>query len=320
MNNRTVLWIFLAFVVGFLLPVGTCVGTSVLAVGALSRSAGEMTGPPVPTGEAVAVIDLNGMIIGRASQQAVSPQQVITPDRVADLLEQAESISNVKAIVLRVDSPGGSVVASDEIYHMLLDFEKPVVIWMGDTAASGGYYISCGGDYVFAHPDTLTGSIGVISQFINAEELLDEVGVDVMVITSGPHKDMGSLFRDMSEEEREIWNTILDQIYADFVQVVAESRELSVETVRELADGRIYTGQQAFEQGLVDEVGLSSDAVAKAAELGGIVGEPQVIELSAAPSFLDMFYNFQGRSAVPTWEEILGRAGVPSLEYRFVGP
>jgi protease-4 len=320
MKNRTILWIFLAFVVGFLLPVVSCIGTSALALGALSRSAGEMGGPPMPAGDAVAVIDLNGMIIGRASQQAVSPQQVITPDRVADLLEQAENLSNVKAVVLRVDSPGGSVVASDEIYHMLLDFEKPVVIWMGDTAASGGYYISCGGDYVFAHPDTLTGSIGVISQFINAEELLDEVGVDVMVITSGTHKDMGSLFRDMTEEEREIWNTILDQIYADFVEVVAESRELSMEQVRELADGRIYTGQQALENDLVDEVGLSSDAVDKAAELAGIVGEPQVIELSTTPSFLDMFYGFQSGATLPTWQEILGSAGVPSLEYRFVGP
>lgn len=320
MENRTVLWIFLALVVGFLLPVCSCVGTSTLALGVLSRSAGEVTRQPMPTGEAVAVVDLNGMIIGRGSEQAISPQPVITPDQVADLLERAESISNVKAVVLRVDSPGGSVVASDEIYHMLLDFEKPVVIWMGDTAASGGYYISCGGDYVFAHPDTLTGSIGVISQFINAQELLDEMGIDVMVITSGRYKDMGSLFRDMTEEEQEIWNEILDQIYADFVEVVAESRELSVEQVRNLADGRIYTGQQALEQGLVDEVGLPSDAIAKAADLAGIVGEPEVIELGLEPSFLDIFYDFQVRSSIPMWQEILGWAGVPSLEYRFVGP
>ena len=320
MKNRTILWIFLAFIVGFLLPVGTCVGTSVLALGALSRSAGGATRPSMGTGDAVAVIDLNGMIIGRASQQAISPQQQITPGGVAELLEQADNLANVRAVVLRIDSPGGSVVASDEIYHMLLDFEKPVVIWMGDTAASGGYYISCGGDYVFAHPDTLTGSIGVISQFINAEELLDEIGVDVAVLTSGSHKDMGSLFRDMTEEEREIWDGILDQIYADFVAVVAESRELSQETVRELADGRIYTGQQALENGLVDEVGLPSDAVAKAAELGGIAGEPQVIELGPTPSFFDMLYGFQGRSTVPTWHEILSWAGVPSVDYRFVGP
>lgn len=320
MENRTVLWIFLALVVGFLLPVCSCVGASTLALGVLSRSAGEVTRQPMPTGEAVAVVDLNGMIIGRGSEQAISPQPVITPDQVADLLERADSISNVKAVVLRVDSPGGSVVASDEIYHMLLDFEKPVVIWMGDTAASGGYYISCGGDYVFAHPDTLTGSIGVISQFINAQELLDEMGIDVMVITSGRYKDMGSLFRDMTEEEQEIWNEILDQIYADFVEVVAESRELSVEQVRNLADGRIYTGQQALEQGLVDEVGLPSDAIAKAADLAGIVGEPEVIELGLEPSFLDIFYDFQVRSSIPMWQEILGWAGVPSLEYRFVGP
>jgi len=203
---------------------------------------------------------------------------------------------------------------------MLLDFEKPVVIWMGERAASGGYYISCGGDHVIAHPDTLTGSIGVISQFIDAEELLDKVGVDVMVIASGEYKAMGSLFRDMTEEEREIWSRMLDQIYDDFVEVVVKARELPEETVRELADGRVYTGQQALEQGLVDAVGLPADAIARAAELGGIEGEPQVVELRPRQTWLEMLYSLEARSSFPTPAEILGWAGVPSVEYRFVEP
>jgi protease-4 len=319
MKDRTILWIFLAFVLGFVLPVCSCVGTGLVAVNALGQMASGPAMPAVARGDAVAVIHLDGTITANASQTTL-PSQGITPDRVADLLDRAVGQDNVKAVVVRVNSPGGSAVASDEIYHMFLEFEKPIVIWMADTAASGGYYISCGGDYVFAHPDTLTGSIGVISQFINAQELLDEVGVDVAVITSGPHKDMGSLFRDMTEEEQEIWNEIIDQIYADFTHVVAESRDLSEETVRELADGRIYTGQQALEQGLVDEVGLSADAVAKAAELGGIEGKPQVIELRPTPTLLETLYGLQGRSAVPALEDILSWAGMPSVNYRFVGP
>jgi protease-4 len=191
---------------------------------------------------------------------------------------------------------------------------------MGDMAASGGYYIACGSDYIFAHPGTLTGSIGVISQFLNVEELLDEIGVDVVVITSGPHKDIGSLFRDMTEEEQALWRGITDQVYGDFVDLVAQARDLPVEEVRELADGSVYTGQQALERGLVDEVGTPDDAIAKAAELGGIEGEPRVIELESIPSFLDTLYGFQARSAVPALEEILGWAGAPSLEFRFVGP
>jgi protease-4 len=229
-------------------------------------------------------------------------------------------MDQVKAVVMRVNSPGGSAVASDEIYHMLLDFDKPVVIWMGETAASGGFYISCAGDYVFAHRDTLTGSIGVISQFINAEEFLDKYGIEAVVITSGPYKDMGSLFREMTDEEQEIWNDMIDQIYDDFVAIVADARELPVETVRELADGRVYTGQQALEYGLIDAVGLTSDAIAKAAELGGIEGEPQVIELKTTPSLLESLYSLQSRSAIPTLEEVLNWAGTPSMEYRFIGP
>jgi protease-4 len=238
---------------------------------------------------------------------------------VADLLEQAADPA-VKAIVVRVNSPGGSVVASDEIYRALVEFDRPVVVWMDEIAASGGYYIACGGDHVFAHPDTLTGSIGVISQFLNVEELLDEIGVDVVVITSGPRKDIGSPFREMTEEEQALWEGITDEIYEGFVEVVAQARDLPLDKVRELADGSIYTGRQAQKLGLVDDVGTLDDAIAKAAELGGIEGEPRVIELRPTPSLLDLFYGIQARSAMPTLEEILGWAGAPSVQFRFVRP
>ena len=318
MKDRSILWVFLAFVLGFLLPVGSCVGAGVVTVGALTLLAQDATMPAASLGEAVAVIRLEGVISSNASESFTS--QTITPEDVDQLLARAAADRDVKAVVLYVSSPGGSVVASDRIYQALLDFEKPVVIWMGETAASGGYYIACGADYIFAHPDTLTGSIGVISQFINAEELMDKIGVEAVVITSGSRKDMGSLFRDMTEEERALWGAIIDEIHESFVGIVAEARDLPLAEVRRLADGRVYTGRQALRAGLVDETGVLNDAIAKAAELGGIEGEPAIIEMAPEPTLIELLYGFQVRSAMPTLEEVLNWAGTPSLQFRLVSP
>jgi protease-4 len=316
MKERNILWVFLAFVLGFALPVCSCVGLCTLSTIALSTLAGG--GATAGFGDAVAVIRLDGAITSDNSAGIYASG--ITPGLVDNLLAQAAADPSVKAVVVRVNSPGGSVVASNQIYHALKDFEKPVVIWMDEMAASGGYYIACGADYVFAHPDTLTGSIGVISEFVNAEELLDEIGVGVVVITSGPHKDTGSYFREMTEEEQAYWQSLIDEVYGGFVEIVADARGLPEETVRELADGSVYTGRQALELGLVDDVGLPEDAIAKAAELGGIEGEPRVVELQTAPSLLDALLSYQSRPSAATFEEILDWAGTPSLEYRLVGP
>lgn len=321
-EDRTILWVFLsfalAFTLGFMLPVCACVGTGALTLRALGGLVEGTERPATGVGDAVAVIRLDGTISSSPSDAFTTSG--ITPGRVEDLLQQAAADPTVKAVVLRVNSPGGSVVASDEIYHALLDFDKPVVVWMGEMAASGGYYIACAGDHIVAHPDTLTGSIGVITQFINAQDLLEEIGVDVVVVVSGPRKDTGSLFREMTEEEQETWQGIVDEIYESFVELVAEARGIPVDEVRELADGRVYTGRQALALGLVDEVGTLDDAIAKAAELGGISGEPRVVELEGVPSFVDMFYGLESRSAMPTAEEVLEWAGTPSVEFRFVEP
>jgi protease-4 len=316
MKERSILWVFLAFVLGFSLPVCSCVSTCFLSAAALSVMTS--TGTPLDTSDAVGLIRLDGVISSDTPSGIYGSG--ITPDLVDSLLAQAEADPTIKAVVVDVNSPGGSVVGSDQVYHMLKDFDKPVVFWMDEMAASGGYYIACGGDHIIAHPDSLVGSIGVISQFINAEELLDEIGVDVVVITSGPRKDTGSLFRDMTEEEQEYWQALIDEVYDGFVEIVAEARDLPEETVRELADGRVYTGRQAAELGLVDETGLPADAIAKAAELGGIEGAPRVVELQVAPSFLDALYAYQSQSASPTFEEVVNWAAVPSLEFRFAGP
>ncbi|MBN1979249.1 MAG: signal peptide peptidase SppA [Anaerolineae bacterium] len=316
MKERNILWVFLAFTLGFMLPVCTCVGSCFLSVASLGLLA--EGGGPAATGPAVAVIRLNGAITSGSADAFSSAG--ITPDLVENQLVQAAGNPDVKAVVLRINSPGGSVVASNQIYHTLREFDKPIVVWMDETAASGGYYIACGTDYVIAHPDTLTGSIGVISQFINADDLLEEIGVDVVVITTGPRKDTGGLFRDMTDEERAYWQAIIDEVYDEFVDIVAEERGLAEETVRELADGSVYTGRQALELGLVDAVGLPQDAIAKAAELGGIEGKPRVIEIEAVPSFLEALYTYQDQSTPPTLEELLNWAATPSLEFRFARP
>jgi protease-4 len=319
MRDRTILWVFLAFVLGFVLPVCSCAGTGLLAITALGSLTSEPIATTIGTGDAVGVISLDGVISSNNADDYFTSQG-ITPGRVTELLEQAAANPDIKAVVVRVNSPGGSAVASNEIYHRLLDFEKPVVVWMGEIAASGGYYIACGADYTFAHPDTLTGSIGVISQFINVEDLMDEVGIDVMVITSGPYKDLGSSFRGMTEEEKALWQTIITETYEEFVEVVTKARDLPIEEVRAIADGRIYTGRQALELGMVDDVGRLDNAIARAAELGGIEGEPRVIELESVPTLFDMMGGLQSRSQVPSLEEILGWAGAPSIQYRFIAP
>jgi len=315
-RERAFLYVFLAFALGFVLPVVGCVGSSVVLLFAMGNLAQPATSVQRATAPAVAIIEAQGAI---ASQRDPSAQMV-TPEQIEDLLDQAAQDSNVRAVVLRVNSPGGGVVASNEIYQALLGFDKPVVVSMGDVAASGGYYISCAAEYIVANPDTLAGSIGVISQFTNLEGLLDKIGVDVLVITSGPAKDMGSPFREMTPEEQAIWEEIITQAYEGFVEVVAEGRDLPLDEVRELADGRVYSGRQALELGLVDELGLLERAIEKAAELGGIEGTPQVIELKPPPTLYDLLLGVEVEGSLPSVEELLGQGAVPSLEYRYIAP
>jgi protease-4 len=189
--------------------------------------------------------------------------------------------TGISAIVLRVDSPGGGVVASQEIYDEVVrvrDDGTPIVVSMGAVAASGGYYVACAGDSVVANAGTITGSIGVLMEFTNLEELLGKVGVEFDVVKSGEYKDTGSLAREMTDEERALLQTTVDDIYAQFVETVALEREMDEASVRALADGRILSGRQALDAGLVDRLGTLSDAVAIAGRMGGIEGEPRVQE------------------------------------------
>lgn len=188
---------------------------------------------------------------------------------------------SIQAIVLRIDSPGGGVAPAQEIYQEIKRLRakgKLMVASLGSLAASGGYYVACAVDRIFANPGTITGSIGVIIHLANAEELLRKVGVESTVIQSGPFKDSGTPTRTLRAEERQVFQTVVDDVHQQFVEVVAQGRNLPEAAVRQVADGRIYSGRQAKDLNLVDELGTLQDAVAHAATAVGIVGKPKLVQ------------------------------------------
>ncbi len=230
----------------------------------------------VPMGDKVALVRIEGPIID--SKNAVDEIKDYTKD------------PSIKAIVLRVDSPGGAVVPSQEIYEEVrkATAKKKVVVSMGSLAASGGYYISAPASRIVANPGTLTGSIGVIMEIPNIEGLMNKVGVKTEVIKSGRHKDMASMFRGIGREERVILQDVLDDVHDQFIKSVAEGRKMLPEDVRKIADGRIFTGKQALAAGLVDELGNLEDAIKAAAKLSGIKGEPEVVSKKEKLSFMEL--------------------------------
>jgi protease-4 len=216
-------------------------------------------------GEKVGVVEIKGVI-------ADAKETVLQ-------LKRFRKNKDVKAIVLRIDSPGGGVGPSQEIYAEVKKTTrtKKVVASMGAIAASGGYYVAAAADQLVANPGTITGSIGVLMEFANMEELFKKIGLSAVVLKSGDYKDTGSPLRKMTPKERELLQGFIDNVHQQFVTAVAEGRKMSEESVRAIADGRILSGEQAQKLGLLDRLGNMEDAIAIAAELGGIKGEPSVI-------------------------------------------
>ena len=225
-------------------------------------------------------------------------------DTVADLKRFGDS-SSIKAIVLRIDSPGGGVVPSQEIHDAVQRVRnkqnKTVVASMGTVAASGGYYIAAAADRIIANPGTLTGSIGVIMELVNLEGLLKKVGVEGVVVKSGHYKDIGSPFRKMGTDDRRILQAVMDDVHDQFIEAVAEGRSLDIAAVRTLADGRIFTGRQAVEAKLVDELGDLDDAVRIAADMVGIEGEPTLVEPKKRFSIKEIIES-RVRGLLPTFD------------------
>lgn len=221
--------------------------------------------PKARLGGRVAVLEVRGVITEAAP--------------VIDEILKLRETPSIKAVVLRIDSPGGAVGPSQEIHEEVrkLDQKKPVVASLGSVAASGGYYIACGARRIVANPGTLTGSIGVIMQFLNLEDLMKWARVKSEVIKSGPYKDIGNPSRPLTAQEKKLLGDLTRNVYEQFVGAVAEGRHMNKSDVEDLADGRIYSGRQALDEGLVDEMGDLQDAIQVAGRLGGISGEPAVV-------------------------------------------
>lgn len=185
----------------------------------------------------------------------------------------------VKAVVLRVDSPGGIVAPSQEIYEEVKKFaaKKKIIVSMGSLAASGGYYISAPATMIYANPGTITASIGVILKLSNIETLMDKIGIKSHTLKTGKYKDSGSPFRNFSPEDRAMLQSVIDNTHEQFIRAVAEGRKLPIEDVRKIADGRILSGEQAKGARLVDRLGTLQDAIEEAGKQAGIKGEPEVI-------------------------------------------
>jgi protease-4 len=216
-------------------------------------------------GDKIAIVEIKGVI----SQSSW----------IIEELRQYLEDDGVKAIILRIDSPGGGVGPAQEIYRevMKIKLKKKVVTSMGSVAASGGYYVACASDLIVANPGTITGSIGVIMQFSNFEELLKKIGIKGVVLKSGEHKDIGSPFREMTLEEKVIMQEVLNNVHQQFIQAVADGRKLDRSKVIQVADGRILTGEQAKNLGLVDQMGNLQDTIDITAKMVGIVGKPTVL-------------------------------------------
>jgi len=257
-------------------------------------------GRNVTLGDAVAVVDVQG--------------ELIYDFQKIQEIEQYRDDDHIKALLLRIDSPGGGVAASQALYHEVrrVREQKPVVVAMGSVAASGGYYVACAADSIVAHEGTITGSIGVLAAYLRTEELFHKIGLDVTVIKSGEYKDVGSPYREMTEKEKTYLGGILDKVYDQFVRAVSNGRGLSVERVRELAEGRLYTGDQAVELGLIDRIGTYEDALLMAARMGGISGEPRVVKREPQRPFLERF--------VGRFSRVLPVAGDERISLKYIIP
>lgn len=292
-STRVFIWVIGIVIVGSIITAVFFSGREKLQEGY------NLSGP----GSKVAVVNLTGTIL--ASRRIVSELQAVAENR------------SVKAIVLRVDSPGGGVAASQEIYEevkSISDTVKPVVVSMGSMAASGGYYVSCGATRIVADPGTITGSIGVIAMFPNYAKLMTKLGLQMDVIKSGKYKDSGSPFRQMTEQDKKYFQGVVDNSFDQFLNVVAKNRKLPIDKLKKFADGRVFTGEQALKLGLIDTLGSLQDAIKIAAHLGGIKGSPVVVEPAERRTLFDfIFGDFLSKLHIFEKDFI----EQPVLQYRF---
>jgi protease-4 len=257
------------------------------------------------SGEKIAIVELMGTIS--------------SSDDIVRQIKKFREQRGVRAILLRIDSPGGGVVASQEVYEEVRktrDGGKPVVVSMGALAVSGGYYVACGASRIVANRGTLTGSIGVISEFLQLQQLLGKVGVDVKTIKAGKLKDAGSPTRKMTEADQVYFQDLMDDVHRQFMGVVERERHLRHPDVVAIADGRVFTGERALELGLVDTLGTYEDAIAITGTLAGIEGRPSIVKERKRRGLLDALTSDVADGLTSLKQELLER---PVLSYRYAG-
>lgn len=284
MNNKK--WIWIGMVVLFIMA---------LMVGILSdvkKGDNAIRGGT----DYVAVIRIDGAIVGGPRNDVLfGASGMTTSEQIMYEMEKARKDSRAKAVLIRINSPGGSTGATQEIAEEMDKIKsagKPIIISMGDTCASAGYWIASKGDYIFANPATLTGSIGVYMEYTNVEELMNKLGIHSEKIKSGEHKDIMSMYRPMTPEENQMIQQMVDDIYVQFISTVADGRQMDIEKVKKIADGRILTGKQAMDLGLVDAMGNYYDALSYAGGRAGLDGETiPTKKYTSGSSLREIFYS-----------------------------
>jgi protease IV len=258
---------------------------------------------PFSFGDKIAIVEIKGVITQSTE--------------IIEEIRQYGDDEKVKAIILRIDSPGGGVGPSQEIHREIVKLKKKKKVFtsMGSVAASGGYYIACASDLIVANPGTITGSIGVVMEFTNLEELLKKIGIKGVVLKGGEHKDIGSPFREMTPVEKRIMQDVIDNVHQQFIKAVAEGRKMDESKVIPIADGRIFTGEQAKQFGLVDEMGNLDDTVDIAAKMVKIDGRPMIIY----PKRKFTLWELLAKEMASTIMETLQEKGI-QLNYRFSSP
>jgi len=248
----------------------------------------------------IGIVDITGLISN--SQYAVNQVKKFRQDK------------RIRGIILRIDSPGGAVGPSQEIYNEVLktrESGKTIYASMGALAASGGYYIATAAEKIFANPGTLTGSIGVIMAFSNAKGLMEKIGLQPEIVKAGEYKDIGSPARAMTQKERNLLQSVVTDVHQQFIEAVASGRDISVAEVTKIADGRILTGRQAYSLNLVDQMGGLQVSIDQLAHKVGIIGSPKIIKETPRVGFLDWIL----KSTVN--QSLLNRPSIPSLQYTF---
>lgn len=319
----TPFWVLIAVVVGFMLPICACAVLMVGSFATLTRLASEFeeqayTDPSDEPG--VGIIKLEGPIYQGDGISAAS-------ETVIRDIDWMEDNDNVKAIVVLANSPGGDANASDVIWNRLAQVDKPVLVAVDGLCASGCYYIAMAAtqNEVYATPNSLVGSIGVISTFFNIEELAADVGVEVNIVATGENKDFGSLFRDMTPEEESYWREQIAVIFDNFISRVVSGRQMTEGEVRELANGRVWSAKFAQELGLIDGILYPSEVMERAADLGGLDPDDfRKIESPYEPTILDLLFSespgFSTKIELPDANDLNNMLQQGPIQYRYYGP